>query len=69
MTFKWTSDTKELSVTEVKESQSIVSLKIHFQFVIQTVEIFKVMRSAISFEAIYSRMDQIKFAKESLLKI
>ena len=66
MTFKWTSDTKELSVTEVKESQSIVSLKIHFQFVIQTVEIFKVMRSAISFEAIYSRMDQIKFAKESL---
>ena len=66
MTFKWTSDTKELSVTEVKESQSIVSLKIHVQFVIQTIEIFKVMRSAISFEAIYSRMDQIKFVKESL---
>ena len=66
MTFKWTPDTKELSVAEVNESQTILSVKIHVQCIIQRVKTLKIMRSAILFEAMYSRIYQVKLVTDIL---
>ena len=63
MTFKWTLDTKESSVVKVKESQTILSVKIHVQCVIQRVKTFKIMRIPILFEAIYLRIYLVNLVK------